>query len=259
LNSSIVEDFSAKSWRRKNMAFERLDTSAVHIVAPSKWLADSAQSSALLSKFPVSVIPYGIDTEVFQPRDKACARGIFGIPNDAQVILFVADRAGEKRKGLDLLVEALRELNAGQNVWFLMTGSGAVGFDLGDRVRAFEYIHDERMMSLLYSAANVFVAPSVQDNLPNTALEAMACGVPVVAFAAGGLKDLVCDEETGRLAPVGDVKALRALLKEVLSSPQQTAKMAEASRIRAISEYTLERQAERYISLYQKLLSGCGE
>jgi glycosyltransferase involved in cell wall biosynthesis len=115
------------------------------------------------------------------------------------------------------------------------------------------------MMSLLYSAANVFVAPSVQDNLPNTALEAMACGVPVVAFAAGGLKDLVCDEETGRLAPVGDVKALRALLKEVLSSPQQTAKMAEASRIRAISEYTLERQAERYISLYQKLLSGCGE
>ena len=247
-------DLSAHIWQRKNRAFATRSASSMHLVSPSRWLAAEAEKSTLLSRFPVTVIPYGVDTERFQPRDRRFARQLFGIPREARVVLFVADWAGERRKGLDLLVEAIRGIEDVPELCVFMIGREIAQHEIGKRLVAFEQIRDELTMSLAYSAADLFVAPSLQDNLPNTALEALACGIPTVAFAVGGLTDIIREDDTGVLVAPGDVPALRVAIAKILKNPNRLASMAESCRRTALAEYKLVVQARNYVALYESLL-----
>src|SRR5260370_32790631 len=103
-----LDECAANVWRRKNAAFASVGRNMMHIVAPSRWLAAEAKKSSLFGHLPVTVIPYGLETDRFQPRDRHFARQLFEIPSESKVVLFVADWADEKRKGLDLLLETLR-------------------------------------------------------------------------------------------------------------------------------------------------------
>jgi glycosyltransferase involved in cell wall biosynthesis len=214
------------------------------------------QKSALLGRFHVSVIPYGIDTEIFKPRDRQLARLRFGIPPDARVVLFVADNLTDKRKGFGLLLQAIKKLRNVPNLYFIATGRDAAGLDLGKSAMAIEYVKDELTLSQVYSASDLFVIPSLQDNLPLTALEALACGIPTVGFNVGGLPEIVREGETGSLTSAGDVNCLGCRISELLNSPERRASMAEASRRIAVEEYRLELQASRYLELYDSLISG---
>ena len=254
IRSSKEDDFSAQSWARKKRAFASLDVKRVRIVTPSRWLAGEAGKSALLGRFPASVIPYGVDTEKFQPRDRRTARESYGIPPEAKVVLFVADWASEKRKGLDLLLAAAQGLKSDHELYFLTIGRGSPLESIGGHAKAIGYVNDDVALSSIYSAANLLVVPSAQDNLPNTALEAFACGVPIVAFAAGGLPDIVRDGETGILVPPEDVGALRSAITKVLQDSRRQAAMAESCRRTALTEYRLDVQAKRYMKLYESLL-----
>jgi glycosyltransferase involved in cell wall biosynthesis len=256
LGSKETQDHSADIWRRKKKAFSGLDASSLHFVAPSRWLADAMQKSALLGRFPVSVIPYGIDTEIFKPRDRQLARLRFRIPPDARVVLFVADNLTDKRKGFGLLLQAIKKLRNVPNLYFIATGRDAAGLDLGKSAMAIEYVKDELTLSQVYSASDLFVIPSLQDNLPLTALEALACGIPTVGFNVGGLPEIVRERETGSLTSAGDVSRLGCRISELLNSPERRASMAEASRRIAVEEYRLELQASRYLELYNSLISG---
>ena len=253
LGSDRDADLSARIWRRKRDAFARLAPDALQLVAPSRWLAEQMRRSPLLGRFPIEVIPYGLDLQRFAPRDKGYARQVLGIPADARVILFVAAELNSVRKGFGLLTEALRELEV-PNAFLVSLGDKQPPLPSGLPHRQIRAVNDDRLLSLIYSAADVFVAPSLQDNFPNTVLEALACGTPVIAFRSGGIEQMIEPDATGHLVPTGDVGALRAALESFFAADNAHARMSEECRAVAEREYDILRQATRHEELYQGLL-----
>ena len=256
LGSNDPEDLSAQVWKRKREAFSSLKSAGcLHLVTPSRWLQGEVSKSTLVSKFRCTVIPNALDTEQFQRRDQGAARKLLGIPADSAVILFLADWAGEKRKGFDLLVEALKPFRNDPRVFLLAAGRELPAHDLGPQLVTTGYLTGEKQLSWVYSAADVFVLPSLQDNLPNTALEALACGVPIVGFDVGGIPEIVREGETGLLVPAKDVAGLRAAITSVVENKDARVRMSEAGRRDAVANYGLEIQARRYLELYTELLA----
>jgi glycosyltransferase involved in cell wall biosynthesis len=254
LFSTVQEDFSAEVWRRKKLGLSHLEEGGIQLVAPSRWLAGQARSSTLLGSMPIEVIPYGVDTETFQPRDRNAARARFGIARGAKVALFVAEWAGEKRKGLELLVEAIRRMKGTQDFWLAAIGRELPKELAGVQSVSINHVRDEMTMSMVYSLADIFVIPSIQDNLPNTLLEAMACGVPPVAFSVGGLVDVVRPGKTGVLLSLGDIDGLRDAIAGLMVNDEERLRMAAECRRIALKEYGLEVQARRYAVLYERLV-----
>jgi glycosyltransferase involved in cell wall biosynthesis len=255
LGSNDPKDLSAQVWKRKRQAFASLSVEDVHLVTPSRWLQGEVSKSTLMSKFRCTAIPNALDTELFQPREQGAARKLLGIPADSAVILFLADWAGEERKGFDLLVEALKPFRNDRRVYLLAAGRELPAHDLGPQLVTTGYLTGEKQLSWVYSAADVFVLPSLQDNLPNTALEALSCGVPVVGFDVGGIPEIVREGETGLLVPGKDVAGLRAAITSVVEDKEMRVRMAEAGRRYAVANYGLEIQARRYLELYTELVA----
>jgi glycosyltransferase involved in cell wall biosynthesis len=238
--------------------FDALPAGRLHIVALCEWMAREVRRSPLLGRFPVSVIPNGLDTEVFAPRDRRAAREQLGLPVDGRLALFVAESVKNRRKGFQLLLDALRGLNLEDGITLLSIGRSPPELSLGCGHKHLGEIHDDATLAAAYSAADVFVLPSLQDNLPNTALESLACGTPVVAFDTGGIPDIVRPGLTGALAPVGDPAALRKAITSLLGDSDALARMWAHCREVAVKEYALEVQTKRYAALYEKLLGQGG-
>jgi glycosyltransferase involved in cell wall biosynthesis len=249
LGSHNHRDLAEQVWQRKLDALTRIPATGLHIVAPSRWLAHEVKRSTLSKHVPVSVIPYGVDTEAFAPRDRLTARDVFGLPRDARVILFVSEGVGNRRKGMALLGQALDNLRDLPNVVLISVGRGEP-IDLKVPSIHLGFIDNDPLLSLVYSGADLLVVPSLQDNLPNTVLEAMACGTPVVGFDTGGVPDMVRPGITGMLAPLEDAIALRTAIIEILRSPERRMVMAANCRRVVMEEFTLELQARRYAELY---------
>lgn len=254
LGSTTEHDLSRDVWQRKKKYYSALDSDKFHIVTPSQWLSGELKRSPLLGRFPTSVIPYGLDLEVFKPRDREVSREVLGIPMAAKVILFVSN-GSVRLKGFHVLLDALDGLDANSGVFLL-----SIGFDSGTVLQRFKHIHiasikDEGLMSLIYSAADLFVLPSLADNLPNTMLESMACGTPVVAFATGGIPEGVRPGITGLLAKAGDATELREAILGLLGNEDRRLEMAANCRKVALAEYSLELQAKRYVELYESMLT----
>ncbi|MEE9285669.1 MAG: glycosyltransferase family 4 protein [Dehalococcoidia bacterium] len=250
----LRRDTTALHWRLKRWAYRGADLT---VVAPSRWLADVARRSPLLGCFPVRHIPYGLDTDVFRPLDKAMARTLLGLPIGPPLALFVADNAADPRKGARSFVEALDrlpdDLRDEMGVILLGQNTGAVASMARVRWWDLGTVSDDRLLAAVYSAADVSVCPTLADNLPNTVLESMACGTPVVAFDAGGVADLVRPMETGCLAPAQDAGALAHGLEALLTDSSLRARLGEGCRAVARREYDLSVQAERYGALYREL------
>src|SRR5262249_13070636 len=191
----------------------------------------------------------------FAPRDRAFCRSVLGIPEDAAVVLFAASHVRNRRKGFALLAEALAGLGGGAKLFLLSLGRGGGPAPRRVPSRHLGPASNDRCLSVVYSAADVFVIPSLQENLAQTVLEAMACGTPVVGFDVGGIPDMVRPGVTGLLTPVGDVLALRAAVREVLVNPAQRAAMSTNCRRLAAEDFALEVQARRYAELYRRILS----
>ncbi len=235
------------------------DLSKLTLVTPSGWLAGECGRSSLLRDVPVEVIYTGIDLAKFKPHRPAVAREVLGLPQDAKLILCGA-RGGvaDKRKGGHLAVEALKtaaRVAPDRNAHFVFFGGeGAVDFD-PSRTHALGTLHDELSLSLAYSACDVFLAPSLQDNLPQTVLEAMACGCPVVGFRNGGVDDGVRHGETGLLCDYGSAPALADALLRLLRDDDLAARMRVASRALAENEFSMARQARDFAELYRRKLA----
>lgn len=254
LGSRQEQDLSRAVWKRKKQAIQAVTTGRLRIITPSRWLAEEARKSSLLSEIRVDVIPYGLDLDVFAPRDKAYSRDLLGIPQDARVVFFLADVVDNRRKGFSFLLEALPHC-ATRVEKLLLVSLGQQPPQADGRMPWLHLgsIHDDRLLSAVYSAADLFVLPSVLDNLANTVLEAMACGVPVVSFDAGGTPDMVRPGITGQLVPAFDVSALAATIVELLNAPAILRSLSAHCRRVALHEYPLSLQAQRYASLYQDL------
>lgn len=256
LGSERARDASRATWLRKEKLFGALPAERLHVVTPSRWLAGEVRSSSLFGdRFEVSVIPYGVDTEAYAPRERAAARRTLGLPRDVPVLLFVAHSLDNRRKGGGLLPEALpRVVRRVPELHLLVLGKRAEALTT-DRVPtvAVGYTSDDRLLSLVYSAADLLVLPSLQDNLPATALEALACGLPIVGFEVGGIPDMIRPGRTGVLAPAGDAEALGEAIVRALEDDSARAALSHECRRIALDEYPLELQARRYLELYSGL------
>lgn len=247
-------DLNRWTWLRKRKHWRR----PLSIVTPSRWLADCASSSMLMRDWPVTVVPNCLDTERWQPLSQPLARQLLGLPEEAPLLLF-GGIGGSKdpRKGFDLLLEALAQLRERQpSLQLIVFGELAPPepADLGFPVHYTGHLHDDLSLRALYSAADVFVLPSRQDNFPNTALEAHACGTPVVAFRTGGLPDMVEHRSTGYLAQPNDPQDLAAGIAWVLDDRLRLQILGEAARTRAEQLWNPARVASLYLEVYRAAL-----
>jgi glycosyltransferase involved in cell wall biosynthesis len=255
LGSSDAADLSQHIWQRKREIFAQIAPGRLHIVATSHWMAATVQHSVLLGSCPVMVIPLGLDVDDFAPRSRGLARDVLGIPQDARVILFAAESLDNRRKGFVLLTKALAGLGDLPNLFLLSLGRGNSAIAAPFPHLHLRHIDNDRLLSLVYSAADIFVCPSLQEAFGQTALEALACGTPVVGFAVGGIPDIVHHGVTGLLVPPQDVVALRTAIIDLLRDVAGRAAMAAHCRRIAVEEYSLEVQARRYIALYQQVMA----
>ena len=253
LGSDSREDLSKKVWERKKRAFDSLDSGRLHVVATSQWMAGEIRKSPLLSRFSVTIIPNMIDTSTFAPRDRRFARKVLGLPHDARIVLFVSDSMTNKRKGLSFLTEALEGLGGEQRTVLVSVGIGKLALNAKINYEHLGQVSNDRFLSLIYSAVDVFVMPSLQESFGQTVLEAIACGTPVVGFDVGGIPDMVRPGLTGRLVPVGDSVALRDSIQALLDDSPGRERMAGECRRIVLEEYSYKHLGDRYVELYQSM------
>lgn len=258
LGSVEPEDISHAILARKKQSLTPLPE-RLHIVAPSRWMAEKARRSALFRDLPISVIPNGLNTNAFRPMDRIAARRKLGLPENRRLILFIAHYLNETRKGLAQLNAALSELPAEMPVTLVLVGEApagvaSLGLQPGVPWMHLGSIDDDAVVAELYSAVDVVAVPSLEDNLPNTVLEAMACGTPVIGFTAGGIPDMIAQGGTGFHVPAGDHTAFARALVDVLAVPDRAIEMGRSARLRVEREYTLAMQTQRYMELYRSLL-----
>lgn len=220
------------------------------IVAPSRWLSQKAQQSELFHDFAHQHIPYGLDTNVFKPYDQTCARSVFNLPSNRKLMLIVAERLDDHRKGFDLLVEAVQGIDAKLLAeWDLVAiGHGKVPVS-NIKCHHTGVIADERLMALAYSAADMTVIASREDNLPNVILESLSCGTPVVGTPAGGIPEPIVSDRDGIVADTVSASSLAAAISRAVSLDFQRGRIAVAAHDR----YRLAVTASRYLSLYQSI------
>lgn len=255
LESNKKYDLSYKIWRQKERIYSSIAKNKLAIVTPSKWLAEQVKKRASLADKIITVIPYGLDINVFRPMEKQPIRNILSIPENSVVILFVAHNISSRRKGLSYLLDALAGIDKSLPLFIVTVGEGAFPADqLHFPSLPLGNIGNEAMMAMAYNAADVFVMPSLYDNLPNTVMESLACGTPVVAFDAGGIPEMVRNGITGTVVPKEDSKALRNAILELLEDEKKRMKFSENCRRIAEEEYNLELQASRYLKLYEELV-----
>jgi glycosyltransferase involved in cell wall biosynthesis len=240
---------------------ESIQAQEIVWVSPSRWLAAMARQSALLRNARVDVIPYSIDTQVFQPLEKNEARKRLGLDPERQYLLFGADNAREKRKGFGLLIKAVQGLAAngaikkrideGKLGLLCLGHPSAEATSMNIPIEALGYVNDDTKVALTYSACDFFVLPSIEDNLPNTVMEAMSCARPVVAMANGGIPEMVEHGATGMLARSTE-ELSQAMIELILDSEKST-RLGAAAREKVLREYPLKKQGENYAGLYEEL------
>lgn len=256
LGSSVGKDLSRSIWERKHKAWNDLNLT---VVTPSRWLANCARSSSLFQNVRVEVIPNGLDLELFKPIDKRLAREALSLPQDKKLILFGGAGIGlQANKGFRLLISALQPISTtswGEHAELVVFGvSGPDGEQAsGLEENYLGWLKDEDSLATAYSAADLFVVPSMMENFPNTALEAMACGTPCVAFEQGGMTDLIEHERSGYLARPYETEDLMRGIRLLLEDDKLRAEMARNARQKVVDNFAMEKVCKSYITLYQEL------
>lgn len=255
LHSHREWDVSRWVWQRKAKAWKNLNLT---IVSPSNWLAKCARASSLFQELRIEVIPNGLDIQRYRAIDKQLARNLLGLPLDKKIILFGAVEAtSDRRKGWHFLQPALQKLNQLEldQVELVIFGASQPPNppNFGFQAHYLGKLNDDISLALVYAAADVFVAPSVQDNLPNTVMEALACGTPCVTFKVGGMPDMIEHQLNGYLAQPYEVEDLATGIAWVLENKERWRRLCDRAREKVEQEFSVERQAHRYLSLFQEI------
>ncbi|MDP5218183.1 glycosyltransferase [Ruegeria sp. 2205SS24-7] len=242
-------DLNRWVWKRKAEHWRK----PMQIVCPSRWLADCARRSQLMKDWPIEVIPNAIDTEIWQPGDQLAARASLGLSPNVPVVLFGAVRGpDDPRKGFAHLVTAMQKVHSEiPDVQAVVFGSVAGDSDFPFPVHFMGEVTDKQLLRLIYSAADVLALPSRQDNLPNTGVEAMACGVPIAGFDIGGLPDLVPSNSMGHLARPFDEEDLAQGIVRILRSRDTDEALERAS---ALYKHVQETYDSKVVAAQYKLV-----
>lgn len=259
LKKPAPNDLSHRIWSRK----KQLYPPGIQFVTCSEWLATVARSSSLLTNSAVQSIPNPIDTTLFRPiseHEKIDYRRSKGFDLQKPLLLFAAMNVSEERKGFRFLEAALKELKT-QHPDFQLEII-VIGKAQEETLAALPYpvhrmgmIRDQEELNRIYGTSDVFVIPSLEDNLPNTVMESLACGTPVAGFDTGGIPEMVGHLEQGFIAPQGNSKQLAEGIFWILSKADP-AVLRQQAREKVIAHYANAVVAKQYIKVYEELLSG---
>ncbi len=251
-------DLSAKIFRRKKAVYH---DGNIYFVTCSKWLEKQAKLSALFTGQRVTNIPNAIDTHVFHKQDKREARYSVGLPIDKRLILFVSQRVTDERKGMAYFVEAIERLVAShpemkENTAVAILGghSEEVAAQLPLPAYPLGYVSDEKTIVQVYNAVDAFVLPSLEDNLPNTIMESMACGVPCVGFRVGGIPEMIDHLKNGYIANYRDSEDLAKGIHWVLAEAD-TELLEKECLYKVSHNYSQHAVALAYIEVYNEAMA----
>ncbi|MFQ7191632.1 MAG: glycosyltransferase family 4 protein [Megamonas funiformis] len=235
-------------------------------VTPSEWLEKCSKESFLLKNSNIKVIPNGIDLKIFKKLDKNFCKKILNLDLSKKYILFGAmTSTSDKRKGYDLLKRALSFFKEkfylkDKDIVLLVFGANKPqnNENLPFDINYLGQISDDITLNIIYNSADVFIAPSREDNLPNTIVEALSCGVPCVAFNVGGMIDLIEHKNNGYLAEPFNIEDLAEGINFVLEDENRWNNLSENALNKAQKDYNINDISDKYIDLYKKIL-GCDD
>ena len=250
LATTNENDISERIFKRKKSAYS---SGKITFVACSRWLGNLAKKSPLTFQHQVFAIPNTIDTHIYSPQNKTAVRQKLGFPAGKKIVLFAAVKASDKRKGMEYLLQAekLLEEKKGEMLFLVVGKTNDINLtELSVETRSLGFIASEKMTEI-YNAADVFVTPSLQDNLPNTIMEAMACGTPCVGFNIGGIPEMIDHLKTGYVAEYKNSEDLAKGLLWTLFEADAEA-LSINSREKVLAEYAQETIVKRYLSVYEE-------
>ncbi len=254
-----ANDLSHKVWMSKKQLYKNPNN--IHFVACSRWLEGEVRRSPLLSGLNVTNIPNPTAPHIFRPGDKTEARRRLDLPEDMRLICFISQRVTNVNKGISYLMEACNRLAEGhsgvsRNVGIVILGGHAdeLAGDFKFPVYPMGYISDPRKIAVVYNAVDLFVLPSLSENLPNTIMEALACGVPCVGFNVGGIPEMIDHRRNGYVAEYKDAGDLAEGMRWVLEEADPDELRRNALHKVSVS-YSPQRVAMKYIEVYNQAMA----
>ena len=251
-------DLSAKVWKRKQKVYGK---GSLSFVTCSRWLAGEAKLSGLLSGHRIATVPNPIDTRVYRQHNKQEARLRTLLPKDKRIILFIAQRATNPYKGMNYLIEACHMMadkypEMRENTCVAILGGHGEDFEgkLPFQTQCLGYVSDDKRIVDIYNAADVFVLPSLSENLPNTIMEAMACGVPSVGFKVGGIPEMIDHKKNGYVANYQDARDLSDGIYWVLCEADID-ELRKACVQKVMHNYSQHAVALEYIEIYNQAMA----
>ena len=247
-NNDIFQELESKYISIKINAIKNFIN--LHIVCPSNWICSQSRHSKILGKYPHYVLPNSVMVDTFKPLDIFKSRVLLNLPNDRKIVLFVAASLTIPRKGFALLMKAIERLDNEEYALAIVGDISSLDFKESKNIFYLGKINDESLLAAAYSAANLFVIPSIEDNLPNTMLESLACGTPVVGFNIGGIPDAIVSGFNGFIVDKIDSDELYRVIIYAINYNFDRYKIVEDT----VNRFGPNIQASSFIDLYNSVL-----
>lgn len=237
------------SWR-KNSIYKK---SKLHIVTPSRWLKERVKKTILGSQ-DIRLIPNGVDTDIFKMSDKVIARQKLNLPIDKKIVLFLANDAKNNTwKGWKYTEEVINKYKNDSNILFISVGNYVAHPD-ENNVKYFPHLDNKEDIALYYSASDILLFTSIAENFPLVILEAMSCGLPIVSFDVGGVKEVVTHKENGYISAYKNTQSLIEGMEYVLSlGSDEIKKISEYSSVKIKDSFSKTAMVNTYLNLYDEL------
>ena len=251
-------DISSKIWQKKQAVYAKLQPT---IITCSQWLQQEAKQSTLLKPFEALAIPNPIDSKIYKKSDKKAVRQKLNLPFDKKLILFLAGNVHTPRKGFQFLIAAFKQLKAQYPDFFNTIELVLVGKSQPEIIEQLNFpihriglVSEQAKIVDLYNANDVFVIPSMEDNLPNTVMESLSCGTPVLGFETGGIPEMVTHKYNGYIVPQKDVEGLVKGLIWILENENRYQQLSKNAIEKVKNHYAYKAVAQRHLKLYNHLI-----
>lgn len=254
LKSNQDNDLSRKGWLKKRKVYAQLNN--ITIVEPSQWLHQCAKNSSLMKDMDNTVIPNLLNTQRYAPFSKLESRRLLNLPIDKTIIAFGAINAtDDPNKGFTHLYSAMQDIKANDAELVVFGSNKPIDApDFKQPVHYLGHLHDEVSLRVLYSAADVMIVPSLQENLSNAIMESLACGTPVVAFNIGGNSDMIDHRINGYLAAPFNPTDLANGIEWVLNAPNYQ-QLCNNARNKVLTKFDSKVVVQQYMTLYKEILA----
>jgi glycosyltransferase involved in cell wall biosynthesis len=248
----------SKSSGLSNKIFQKKETyifqNKISLVGCSKWMTSKIQKSTLSKNENILSLPNPIDINIFTQTNKTDARKKLNLPLEKKLILFGALITTDKRKGIDYLFQAIN-ISHSKEIELVVFGQAKAGIDkqLCVKINSMGYLTNNEQIIALYNAVDIFVTASLEENLPNTIMESMACGTPCVGFDTGGIPEMIDHKQNGYVAEYKNAEDLANGIEWVLENTEKL-NLSDACVKKVKENYSESVVAEKYLSLYHNLL-----